>query len=224
VLSSIIGLFVCDFANAEYSLKTFDRLYRASYNSLLAAAEANFSLTIAWAELEKAQNHLAKIKKGEEPTYNGNVPFFISRTLLEDPAIKERLVYLDKIQKERDILDKHKAKLPNVYKYAEVILKGRASSAKQQAAQVFKNRLREKLNELADLSNQVDFINYEVLNSKRLVQRVKLDATRFQKDGSDLERQVLIENGYRYWPFEGEYWRDELGNYQYFGENRCAKN
>ena len=39
----------------------------------------------------------------------------------------------------------------------------------------------------------------------------------------DATRDFYAQNGYRYWPFEGEYWRDEIGSYQYVGVNRCEK-
>ncbi len=29
------------------------------------------------------------------------------------------------------------------------------------------------------------------------------------------QRDFYIQNGYEYWPFRGEYWLDELGNYHY---------
>ena len=36
----------------------------------------------------------------------------------------------------------------------------------------------------------------------------------------DFDRSYYIQNGYEYWPFKGEYWLDELGNYHYCGHGK----
>ena len=35
------------------------------------------------------------------------------------------------------------------------------------------------------------------------------------------DRDYYIQNGFEYWPFRGEYWLDELGNYHYVGTQAC---
>ena len=37
------------------------------------------------------------------------------------------------------------------------------------------------------------------------------------------KRDYYIQNGFEYWPFRGEYWLDELGNYHYLGVQSCEQ-
>ena len=36
-----------------------------------------------------------------------------------------------------------------------------------------------------------------------------------------MDRSFYVKNGYEYWPFEGEYWLDEIGNYYFLGTSSC---
>jgi hypothetical protein len=37
----------------------------------------------------------------------------------------------------------------------------------------------------------------------------------------NVSREFYIKNGYEYYPFKGEYWLDEIGNYHYLGKQSC---
>ena len=34
-------------------------------------------------------------------------------------------------------------------------------------------------------------------------------------------RDFFVQNGFEFYPFQGEYWLDELGNYHYVGTQSC---
>ncbi len=76
--------------------------------------------------------------------------------------------------------------------------------------------------ELADLYEQASFIRYEMIAGKKEVVKKRIS-------GSDLpdtvdakvDREFYVQNGYEYYPFRGEYWLDEIGNYHYLGQQSC---
>ena len=72
-------------------------------------------------------------------------------------------------------------------------------------------------------NQQIKFVNYEILEAKK--SQLKLKIANNDKSGAaeDQNRNFYIKNGYRYWPFQGEYWIDEIGNYQYLGANHCEQ-
>ena len=35
------------------------------------------------------------------------------------------------------------------------------------------------------------------------------------------DRSFYVQNGYEYYPFQGEFWLDEIGNYHYLGKQSC---
>ena len=47
--------------------------------------------------------------------------------------------------------------------------------------------------------------------ARRYVDKVQID--------EKFSRDYYIKNGYEYWPFKGENWLDELGNYHYIGSH-----
>ena len=46
------------------------------------------------------------------------------------------------------------------------------------------------------------------------------DLTDLQVDDKQ-DRSFYVQNGYEYYPFQGEYWLDEVGNYHYLGKQSC---
>jgi hypothetical protein len=69
----------------------------------------------------------------------------------------------------------------------------------------------------------MSFLRYEMLNGQRMSMKKKVATVDLEKVDSNVSRDFYIQNGYRYWPTEGEYWRDEIGSYQYLGVNACEK-
>lgn len=87
-------------------------------------------------------------------------------------------------------------------------------------------RLREIENELTDYITQFDFINYETIGimKKKAAQKFIKKSTDVSEADDKQSRSFFIQSGFQYYPFEGEYWRDEIGNYQYLGTNQCGVN
>ena len=72
-------------------------------------------------------------------------------------------------------------------------------------------------------NQQIKFVNYEILEAKKSQLRLKIANNEKTSAAEEQNRNFYIKNGYRYWPFQGEFWIDEIGNYQYLGENRCEQ-
>lgn len=77
---------------------------------------------------------------------------------------------------------------------------------------------------LIDLSNQTKFINAEMLLGKVDALRSKLKAGASVKKKSNFiggMKSLDVGQDLEYWPFEGEYWEDELGGYVYNISDEC---
>ena len=77
---------------------------------------------------------------------------------------------------------------------------------------------RRKLAELLEQREQANYLKVEIITGeKELIEGQK---------GLPPRRVVDIEKtvapGYRYWPFTGEYWEDELGTYIFTTESSCV--
>jgi hypothetical protein len=86
-----------------------------------------------------------------------------------------------------------------------------------------RNHLLSIKEELVDLIEQEGFARYEMINGRKETLKKKIagkDLPDQQIDEAN-QRDFYIQNGYEYWPFRGEYWLDELGNYHYVGTQSC---
>lgn len=81
--------------------------------------------------------------------------------------------------------------------------------------------------QLFNLKKQKDFIHYELLKTKQTAIKKKIAEKKLgilsKEDEEERKRNFYIQNGYEYWPFQGEYWLDELGNYYYIGGHSCEQ-
>ncbi len=63
-----------------------------------------------------------------------------------------------------------------------------------------------------------------MLNGKKdQVKKKMMKSEAPAEQAEDQDRSFYIQNGYEYWPFQGEYWLDEIGNYYYLGKSRCEQ-
>jgi hypothetical protein len=146
------------------------------------------------------------------------------RTILDESDIKSGMRYLKRIVDEKRRYERVFARSPGVLDYGRKIIDGRRRSTEGQLAQATKAHLVQKSKDFVAFSTQMDFLKYEVLNGQRERLKAKVaseNSSQPQQIDEDLSRNYFVQNGYRYYPFQGEYWRDELGNYQYVGVNSC---
>jgi hypothetical protein len=73
------------------------------------------------------------------------------------------------------------------------------------------------LNELQEVANQTDTVEIEVLNYQRNLIGTPPNTP------SPAGRSVQVDSEHVRWPFNGEYWRDELGYYRQELSSLCDK-
>ena len=77
--------------------------------------------------------------------------------------------------------------------------------------------------DLRDFDEQGEFLKLERVRGQRLSVKKEIAGKNVQKKQitEDDSRSYFIKNGFEYWPYQGEYWLDELGNYHYVGVSAC---
>lgn len=96
------------------------------------------------------------------------------------------------------------------------------SFAIDQAGDLARGRYNRLIEELMDLSNQVDTVELEIATYMRgqLGQEVQQQMTEAARSGGG---RVEVDEEHQLWPFDGEYWRDELGFYRQVVVSKCGK-
>jgi hypothetical protein len=103
-------------------------------------------------------------------------------------------------------------------------LNNRIKSTRAAIGNLAKKHLTNIKVELTDLSEQSGFIRYEMLNGRKELLKKRIDGKSIKKDLANDEKQdreFYVQNGYEFYPFQGEYWLDEIGNYHYLGKQSC---
>lgn len=227
VLRSLILLFICQNEDLEKSIQLFQKNYLSTLSVLNVWNASNYSAADHYKEVEQTLFQLKKIQNGNLPNFKGRLPFFLLRSILEEPDIKLKVSYLNKVKLERRTLAAlfQGKESGSFVKFGNKIIDTRIKNLSIEIGEMIKAQLHEKEVELAEFASQFEFINYEFLNLKKEQAKTKANKNLNIDDGSQVngneKRQFYIQNGYQYYPFQGEYWRDEIGNYQYIGVNRC---
>ena len=73
-----------------------------------------------------------------------------------------------------------------------------------------------------DLAKQIDTVEIETLNYRRGQISAELQQQQTAA-GQSTGGSVFVSPEHNVWPFNGEYWRDELGFYRQVVTSKCAK-
>ncbi|MEZ4272650.1 MAG: hypothetical protein R3C68_14835 [Myxococcota bacterium] len=85
----------------------------------------------------------------------------------------------------------------------------------REAGEVTRKKFEEELYALKSLLAQALRIKIEVARSERTVIEKKLRGeSTADEDIIPAREQVVVDDEHLYWPYEGEFWRDELGTYE----------
>jgi hypothetical protein len=148
----------------------------------------------------------------------------ILNTALNDRTLLRNLEYVKVLEKEEERL----SKMPPEFRNASIgirILQDIAAAksvAIDNAGDLARNRYERLLAELQDLLNQAAAIQIEIINAmlgeldKELQEQQVLVATKASK-------KIKTDSEHQLWPFQGEFWRDELGFYRQIIDSRCGR-
>lgn len=215
VLKAVTFFVNCQLENAEAMIGQFHERYdpvRAELETILGQFADNTSFF----------GFLQQVRGGEanlSPTVRG-----IVSSALADRDVLRHIEYVRVLEGEEQRL----ASAPQAFQNSSLggrILQDVAvakSFAVDQTGDLARGRYTRLIDELADLSNQIDTVELEIATAMRgeldqEMQDQMTDATR--ASGGDVE----VDEEHQLWPFRGEYWRDELGFYRQQVTNRCGR-
>lgn len=228
-LRSIIMLFICQIEEVEKSLTTFEKVYIPTYGILSTLNSISNPPEFYSKEINDVQKYLLIAKNNDQIKYSGRIPLFLVRSAIDEAPLRNKLLYLKKIRAEQvlgsKIFFEKTAENVSLKGYILRTLDLRIKNTEKKSGEILDRMLRSKEEELSGFVADMSLLKYEMLSLKKSEAHKKyVESLRDIKASSTEEpvkRSFYTQNGYRYWPFEGEFWKDEVGNYQYMGDNRC---
>ena len=215
VLKAVTFFVNCQFDNALSMIGKFHEMYdpvRQELEGKLAQFEDNTQFF----------DFLVKVRSGEadlSPNIRGVVA-----TALSDRTLLRNIEYVRVLEAEEARLGEAPAELQNSGLGARILqdVAVAKSFAVDQTGDLARARYNRLIDELADLTNQVDTVELEIVTAQRgqLDQELQQQMTEAQRGGGG---DVEVDEEHQLWPFDGEYWRDELGFYRQQVTNTCGR-
>lgn len=208
ILKAVTYYFNCRYQPAKLAIEEFNRRYpktRDDLKDLLAKAPEDFALFDLSVKIRNSESKLD--------------PFVeeVAQKSLQDKTLEKNYAYVNELQRESSQLDDMKPDFKSS-PLADVItenLDGLLGIAKESTGALARQRLMTQIQEINDLEREAIKIEYEILN------RIKAGGT-----GTPQERRPQkpkIDKEHEIYNYNGEYWKDELGYYNYKVTSLCKE-
>jgi tetratricopeptide (TPR) repeat protein len=215
VLKAVTFFVNCQVDNAEATVAQFHDRYDPVKQELDEVLRRNQDNVDFFEFLKAVQSGEAELSPRVRP---------IVSTALSDRTVLQHLEYVALLDKEEARLEKASEEFQSSPVGGKILqdIALAKSFAVDQAGDLARGRYQRLIRELKDLSNQVDTVELEIATFRRgqidqeLQQQMTLAK---QSKGGD----VNVDEEHQLWPFDGEWWRDELGFYRQQVTNLCTR-
>lgn len=223
LLRAIVYLYICRYDEMEKVLDLFDRQYKPVQKQIRTALQTNRDSMSFFRELVRKEDEDTGAKKSFVQT--SRLPELVTHYVQKEGDVKKTLNYLRRLQGERRRIMSLSTgwRTSGIGKYTQKIVEKRLESTRILAGKQFRRHLILVQNDLRDLFEQSSFLRFEMISGKKEVVKKEIAGKGLsnEKVDEDSSRDFYVQNGYEYWPFNGEYWLDEIGNYHYVGVQAC---
>ena len=223
LLRSIVYLYICKYDEMEKVLNLFNKIYKPVYKDVVSFLKTR-SADQYFAEVIHAMKKFRD--KGDQLDRSQfKIPFIVTRKVVKEGDFQRSYEYIKRLLAEKKTIDNMDSSWRNsaIGRYSKRVIQKRLLKARKRAGLQIRAHLDTVREDLFDLFEQEGFIRYEMINGKKEALKKKIAGKDLPTEQIDekTKRDYYIQNGYEYWPFRGEYWMDELGNYHYVGTQSC---
>jgi outer membrane protein assembly factor BamD (BamD/ComL family) len=227
LLRAIVYLYICQYSEMDKVLKLFTKTYQPIYKSLVQYLAAEQKPLNYYADVVTPMREF--IKQGDKyDRKKSRIPFKLVYKVFREGDFQSNYSYILSLEEE---IKRMEALSPewrqsSLGRYASKVIKNRLQRAQAKAGRLIRAHFIASRAELFDLFEQEGFIRYEQLQGQKEDLKTSQAKSKVQgktKKEEKKERNFYIQNGFEYYPFQGEFWLDELGNYHYVGESNCPK-
>ena len=231
VLKAVIYFGQCLYEDAQKTVEAFRVQYEPVQKELQAAIkkfqdnQSFFKFVRKLRELEDS-GKLSKKQKGDEKIL-GFSPDFINvvKSALGDRTLLRNLEYVEILEAEENKLKGMPGAFIN--SGAGLRIQQDINTAKSVAidntGNLARSRYERLLSEIQDLLNQTTRVEIEILKAIRGELDMEIKAEQAMAGPTVEEQEVKSDAEHLLWPFEGEFWRDELGFYRQPISNHCGR-
>ena len=139
--------------------------------------------------------------------------------------MRRSLSYIRALEREKKKIEQAPAtwRDARVGRYAKRVVERRMEATQLAVGRLILRHLTRLQDELAGHMEQAGLVRIDMISGKKEAVKKEIAGKGIVRESVDQEqdRSYYVQNGYDYWPFTGEYWLDEIGNYHYVGVKAC---
>jgi tetratricopeptide (TPR) repeat protein len=219
ILKSVIYYENCRYREARAILEEFERTYMPVHSELEKITSQN-------TDAQRYYDVLADIQKRNRTGGKGATLLLerILKLALTDKGLKQVNDSILEIEAEMDSV----AGARDAFRFSDLAkglnegLRAERALLMGRAGILAKAKLELELSQLTELLGQALRIRFETTDREKKFLEQQLIAGTARSDVlKSYKYSVAVGNEREYWPYEGEYWRDELGTYQYTLTKGC---
>lgn len=150
------------------------------------------------------------------------MPKSLFTRLLRDQELAGLVKHLQLLDTEEQLIQSQKSQWKGAVgeELMKVIAEARETLKKRAGRAMLKNMLG-VTKQLGDLIGQADIIQFEVVDARRGDAIYKMQNIDLQDTSRGTDTDFATSAKFIYWPFNGEFWKDELGWYHYTEQSKC---
>ncbi len=216
-VKATIYFYSCQYDRAEEAINDFNAVYPDVFQELkklITGTPDNGELYEIAVKIRKQTSGLPEIVERA------------ARGVLGDQTLSRRFDYVKELDAELKRYDKADAswKSTNIAQNVFADLTLQRSLAVNEAGDLARRRIKRLTEELSQLIKRVIKIEYEILAGQKgeLEEEVKQEQQVVKGGGVHHRNEIRADDEHVIWPFNGEYWRDELGYYRVRIANKCG--
>src|SRR5262249_8427622 len=221
-LKAVIYYETCRYAESTAIIREFERRYKPVYDALDDLTRKNMEAADYYGVLADIQkkNRAAK-KAGQSPDV---ILERVLKLALSDKDLKNTNKSILELENEQDS-EKNRPSLNNtdLARHVQDVLKKQRTALIQKAGLMAKAKLEQEQNELRTLLGNSERIKFETTTKEKEFLEEQLQAGGRRAIIKKYRYSVAVNDDQLYWPFQGEFWRDELGTYQYTLTKGCIE-
>ncbi len=218
ILKALTFFTLCQYDDITRVLKGFESDYKPVHEEM-----KEFLKQYATEEGRKLADQAYDRYFGSNPAPT-KIPKSLFVRLLRNQELSGLVAHLNQLEVEEALIAEQKTQWKDEVgnQLLKIIAEDR-ERLKQRAGRVMLGEMANVTNYLGELLTQAEIIKFEVADANRaklteLAQGVKLEAT------GDETIDFAVSRDKIFWPFNGEFWQDELGYYRFTEKSNCKSN
>jgi len=215
ILKAVILYARCDYRKSLNAVNEFNQVYYP----LLLELDGYIQ---DFADPKALYNFLRRIQA--DPSSSQRVSQILN-ALFADRELKRINAHITEMERELQVIQKTQSEwaTSDLANYVVQTIEVTRDTAFDKAGQMAKARLKRVAKELRKLKDKADSIDIEISMNERTDTELSLSGVTLQHQRKDKAQNRTPDAEHIYWPFDGEYWRDELGYYLYSIQSKCGR-